>query len=240
MTPKEKKLDDALEAAGVRAFPGGKRLKKLTGHAERGELEDGFIVMLTADTCYAIVGVGEAPIKTMSVLVTSPIGSWIAKTKEPEPRPNLRVCAKVSGPHRIGVTVAGRGDYLFGVFGDEPPAVSASAVASAGAPKPSSTASAPAATAPACAAAGQTTAFHRSVAADHRACKSDDDCITIKLDCGALECTGANRAHRAAYSAPLDCRGYDGALASADCDPQLGFFAPRCQQGCCVSARVAP
>ena len=239
MTPEERRLDAALDRAGQGAYPGGARLRKLVGRAEHGELEDGFIVMLGADTCYAVVGVGDARVRALEVLVTSPTGAWLAKTKEPRRDPSLRVCAKVSGPHRIGVKVSGRGDYVFGVFGDPPAEAAASASASVG-PSPSAAASTSVAPlARACEAIAGASPFERRVEAEHRACAADADCITLKADCGGLRCAGVNRAHRSAYGQPLDCRGYTGEVAARDCDPQLGLEAPRCEAGCCVSAPVA-
>lgn len=233
MTPREKALDGQLEASGKAAMPEGARLRKLTGHAQRGEEDDGFIVMLRADTCYVVVGIGEARIRAMDLLITSPTGAWMARTKEPEAQPVMHLCAKVSGPHRIGAEIKGRGDYVIGLFGPPDPetASSASAVASTSVTAPTPTARRMAR----CEAVGDSSSFHRRIAGEHRACASDADCITIKLDCGALECSGANREHRATYAAPLDCRGYAGQLATRDCDPQLGVETPRCREGCCVS-----
>lgn len=239
MTPEQAQLDAALERSGREAFPEGVRLRKVVGHAQQGELEDGFIVMLAADTCYALASASEPRIRALEVLVTSPTGAWLAKTKEPSKDPTLRLCTKISGPHRIGVKVSGRGDYVFGVYGAEPKAAGSAVAATSAAPSASDAAVSSAARlpkAPACAAVGERKPFARAIAAEHRACAFDADCITLKADCGGRVCTGVNKSFRAEYAQPLDCRGFAGELAAHDCDPQLGLEAPRCEAGCCTSA----
>lgn len=258
---RERQLDEALEALGSASIDGGgARLKKMGGRAVRGELQDGFIVMLDADKCYAIVGLGEDTLQAMSFLVTAPSGAWVAKTNAPERAPVLRLCTKLTGPHRIGVKLKGRGDYVIGLYASKADVAaalgSASSVAggpSAGppsaraqpAPAVSALASAPSlptqTVAPiACADVGSERPFSRAVRGADRGCSSDADCISIKLDCSQLTCSGLNRTQRAFYAAPIDCRGYTGEMGNYDCDPQFGIEAPRCQEGCCVSVRTGP
>lgn len=238
MTPKQKAIDEQLAEAGDHAWPGGQRVRKFTGRAARGELEDGFIVMLSADQCYAVVTAAEPNVRTISMTVTSPTGAWLDRTREVEARPALRVCTKVAGPHRIAVKLTGHGDFAVGVYGKAAPPkanASASAKSSASAIAPVASAAPPAH----CDDRGQDTPFHRRVDGADRACHVDDDCITIKLDCGMNECSAVGRTARGRYGRPLDCRGYDGPVATEDCDPQLGLARPRCVAGCCTSERVA-
>ncbi len=238
MTPKQRALDEQLQEAGAHAWPGGQRIRKLTGRAARGELEDGFIVMLSADQCYAVVTAAEPSIRSIAMTVTSPTGAWLERTREIEARPELKVCTKVSGPHRIAVKLAGHGEFAVGVYGKAPRAkavTSASAKASASAGPPPVASVAPAH----CDERGEDKPFHRRVEGPDRACQSDADCITIKLDCGTNECSAVSRSARARYGRPLDCRGYDGPVAAEDCDPQLGLARPRCVAGCCASERIA-
>lgn len=250
---KEKQLDEALDVLGAGSIEGGGgRLKKMGGRAVRGELEDGFIVMLDADKCYSIVGVGEDTLQSISFLVTAPSGAWVAKTKEPARAPALRLCAKLSGPHRIGVKLKGRGDYLVGLYASKADIAAAQSSASALAlgpsarptPAMSGLASATPATPTqvvspvACEEVGADKAFSRALRGSDRSCTSDDECISIKLDCSQLTCSGVNRRHRSSYSAPIDCRGYTGGMGNYDCDPQFGIEGPKCREGCCVSVRL--
>lgn len=82
-----------------------------------------------------------------------------------------------------------------------------------------------------------TGAHSRAVSGRHRACKSDRDCASVKLDCSHLRCTGINKQHARAYASPIDCRGYSGPMGNYDCDPRFKIEAPRCRAGCCVSER---
>lgn len=251
---KEKQLDEALETLGANAIDGGAgRLKKMGGRAVRGELQDGFIVMLDADKCYAIVGLGEETLQSISFLVTAPSGAWVAKTKEPERKPVLRMCAKISGPHRIGVKLKGRGDYLVGLYASKADVaaaqVSASAVAMGPSARPSPATSVLASASPSlptqvvspvvCEQVGADKAFSRALRGSDRSCSADEECISIKLDCSQLTCSGIHREHRASYAAPIDCRGYTGMMGNYDCDPQFGIEKPKCLEGCCVSVRTS-
>lgn len=255
MTPAEAELDRALTIAGSGALAGGTRLKKFDGRAIRGETEHGFIAMLDADTCYAIVGVSAAGVREMLLSVAAPSGAQAGRTRARGVSASIGVCARMSGPYRIALELAGRGDFAIGVFGPAPPAEgapSAAPVALGPAPSlptlaPPSAPSAPSAPAadrapPAavCATVGSLEPFHRVLLGADRSCKADADCIAIKLDCSQLSCGGVHRGRRAAYATPIDCRGYAGPVGNHDCDPQLGIEAPRCAEGCCVSARVAP
>ncbi len=236
--------EQRLDKSGAAAMPEGASLKSFKRRAVRGELREGFIVMLAADECYAVGAAGERTIQAVALTVAAPTGAWLARTAGPQAEPMLKVCAKVSGPHRIEATITGRGEYAVAVFGPRPPGSSSSS-ASVAPPSLSARASASAsATSPlvtpaaTCSDVGKAEPFSRAVHGQHRACQSDADCISLKLDCSHLTCSGVNKRERASYAAPLDCRGYTGVLGNYDCDPQFGIEAPRCAAGCCVSVRV--
>jgi hypothetical protein len=82
--------------------------------------------------------------------------------------------------------------------------------------------------------------FQRRVAGVHRGCTTDEECVTVKLDCSHLDCTGVHRDHADAYVDPIDCTGYTGGVGNYDCDPIFHIEAPRCRGGCCVSERTEP
>lgn len=209
----------------------------------RGELSAGVLVSLDSGKCYAVAGIADTGVTSMDLLITAPSGAWVARTEQPVARPLLRFCAKQTGPYRVATTFTGRGEYLLGVYGPKPIASAAgssssplaSAVVSA---EPAMSSSKPAAGPATCAPVGESAPFQRMVSGGERGCRRDDDCISVKTDCSQLSCAGINRAYRGSYSAPLDCRGYRGAVGNYDCDPQFGIETPRCRDGCCVSERV--
>jgi len=239
-SPFEVPLDDIGRVA---IAGGGERIAKRVGRAVRGELEEGFLVMLEPATCYAIAGMGDGSLSSISLKITAPSGSWVARTETVSPRPIVRFCTKQAGPYRVLASFVGRGEYLIGVYGPKPVS-SAAASASAAVPSATNPSIAPSASAASvsrtgtCESMGAAESFSRLVAGAERSCSADTDCIVVKLDCSQLTCAGVNRAHRASYAAPIDCRGYAGPVGNYDCDPQFGIEAPRCRAGCCVSERV--
>ena len=92
----------------------------------------------------------------------------------------------------------------------------------------------------ACPDRGHDAPFERRVLGSHRDCTTDEDCVTVKLDCSHLECAAVHRDHAGAYADPIDCEGYTGGVGNYDCDPVFQIEAPRCRGGCCVSERTEP
>jgi hypothetical protein len=80
--------------------------------------------------------------------------------------------------------------------------------------------------------------YTRAIDGASRACASDSDCVTVRLDCSNLRCSAVGQAFAETYSAPIDCAGYAGAVGNYDCMPRFGSERPVCLDGCCVSERV--
>lgn len=87
---------------------------------DRGQQRD-FLLVLTADRCYRIVGVGDPAVEDLDLVVFDPAGvQWrqdLDQNATPVLGADAELCPPNSGAHRLQVRMtAGQGAFLVGVY----------------------------------------------------------------------------------------------------------------------------
>lgn len=87
---------------------------------DHGQQRD-FLVVLTADRCYRIVGVGDPAVEDLDLIVFDPAGAQWRQDLDQNPTPVLgadaELCPPNTGAHRLQVRMtAGQGAFLVGVY----------------------------------------------------------------------------------------------------------------------------